>query len=289
MKLFSYLLIFLNLTIMIFAQDSIKSFHSNQNKNINKFNLFPPAVKNLKLSSSGIQSIINKAKNYPLEDIKDGDIVFMETSLGKLEFKLFSDVAPNHCINFKRLANSGFYDGTLFHRVIKDYIIQGGDILSRDHEKANDGTGGPGWTIESEFSNKSHKRGSLSMIRSADPNSAGSQFFICINDSKHLDNKYTIFGEVSSNMHILDRISNSETHYSKIKKKIRYNIPEGDDPKKWIKLKDPKTGENFYSKIPQNLDSIKHKSITQKLLYNDAPISDIVIKKIRVKSLNETN
>ena len=83
-------------------------------------------------------------------------------------------------MNFKKLCNSGFYDKTSFHRVIKDFMIQGGDILSRDSNRENDGTGSPGWTVKSEFSSLKHKRGIVSMARSNDPNSAGSQFFICV-------------------------------------------------------------------------------------------------------------
>ena len=121
-----------------------------------------------------------RVKNFPLIKVDTNDVVFLETSVGKFTLKLFPEIAPIHCENFKKLANSGFYDGTTFHRIIAGFIIQGGDILSRDYNVENDGTGSPGWTIQSEFNNKSHKRGTLSMAKSADPNSAGSQFFICL-------------------------------------------------------------------------------------------------------------
>ena len=91
------------------------------------------------------------------------------------------------------MANSGFYDGTKFHRVIPNFMIQGGDILSRDGDSSNDGTGGPGWTVDAEFSDIKHVRGTLSMARSRDVNSAGSQFFICVSPQPHLDGQYTVF------------------------------------------------------------------------------------------------
>ncbi len=133
----------------------------------------------------------------------------METTKGTMKIRFFPDVAPKHCENFKRLANSGFYDGTLFHRVIPGFMIQGGDILSRDANRANDGTGGPGWTIPAEFNKKYHEKGILSMARSNDPNSAGSQFFICADRAAHLDGKYTVFGEVIENTDVIDAIVNT--------------------------------------------------------------------------------
>ena len=108
-------------------------------------------------------------------------VFVMETTEGIMKLKFLPDVAPKHCYNFKKLANSGFYDGTKFHRVISDFMIQGGDILSRDGRKDNDGTGNPGWTVDAEFNDTKHERGILSMARSPQgPNTAGSQFFICV-------------------------------------------------------------------------------------------------------------
>ena len=121
----------------------------------------------------------------------------METSHGTMKFDLFEDIAPQNCLNFKKLANSGYYDETAFHRIIPGFIIQGGDILTRDNNKNNDGLGNPGWTIKAEFSDKEHIRGTLSMHRiKNDINSAGSQFFISLSDNKNLDNKYTIIGQL---------------------------------------------------------------------------------------------
>jgi peptidyl-prolyl cis-trans isomerase B (cyclophilin B) len=131
----------------------------------------------------------------------------IETKFGNMTLKFFPDVAPGHVKNFLELAKSGFYDGTVFHRVIAGFMIQGGDPISKDPaRRAAYGTSGPGYTIKAEFNDKPHKRGILSMARTNDPNSAGSQFFICVKDSPDLNGKYTVFGEVVSGMEVADKI-----------------------------------------------------------------------------------
>ena len=130
----------------------------------------------------------------------------IETKFGNIELKFFPDVAPNHVNNFIELAQKGFYDGTIFHRVIPGFMIQGGDPNSKDPDKSKHGTGGPGYTVKAEFNQKPHKRGTLSMARSSNPDSAGSQFFICVADSSFLDGQYTVFGEVISGMEVVDKI-----------------------------------------------------------------------------------
>lgn len=130
----------------------------------------------------------------------------IETNLGKIELKFFPDVASNHVDNFITLAKKGFYDGTVFHRVIPGFMIQGGDPKSKSPNRAAHGTGGPGYSLKAEFSDKPHKRGTLSMARSASPDSAGSQFFICVADAPWLDGQYTVFGEVVSGMDVVDKI-----------------------------------------------------------------------------------
>jgi peptidyl-prolyl cis-trans isomerase B (cyclophilin B) len=130
----------------------------------------------------------------------------IETKFGNLEIKFFPDVAPNHVKNFIDLAKKGFYDGTLFHRVIPGFMIQGGDPNTKDPDRSKHGMGGPGYTVKAEFNDKPHKRGTLSMARAADPNSAGSQFFICVAPASFLDKKYTVFGEVVSGMEAADKI-----------------------------------------------------------------------------------
>lgn len=128
--------------------------------------------------------------------------------LGDIVLKLYPDVAPNHVKNFTRLAQEKFYDGTTFHRVIPGFMIQGGDPNSKSPDRSTHGMGGPEHRVKAEFSSKPHKRGVLSMARANDPDSAGSQFFICVADSHFLDWKYTAFGEVVSGMEVADKIVN---------------------------------------------------------------------------------
>ncbi len=135
-----------------------------------------------------------------------GPTALIETKFGNITLKFFSDVAPGHVKNFIDLAKKGFYNGTTFHRVIPDFMIQGGDPNSKDNNKSKHGQGGPGYTIKAEFNNNPHKRGTLSMARSGQPDSAGSQFFICVKDSSFLDNQYTVFGEVESGLDVVDKI-----------------------------------------------------------------------------------
>ena len=133
---------------------------------------------------------------------------FIETPLGIIQLKFFPEVAPNHVKNFIDLAKKGFYDGTIFHRVIPGFMIQGGDPNSKSTDKSRHGMGGPGYTVKAEFNDKPHKRGTLSMASSQDPDSAGSQFFICVADAAFLNKQYTAFGEVISGMNVADKIVN---------------------------------------------------------------------------------
>ena len=132
----------------------------------------------------------------------------IETNHGKIVFNLLPDIAPETVRSFTKLVESGFYDGTLFHRIIPGFMIQGGDPNSKLPEKSKWGSGGPGYTINAEFSSRSHLRGIVSMARATDPNSAGSQFFIVTTDSTFLDGEYTVFGEVIEGMDIADKIVN---------------------------------------------------------------------------------
>ena len=131
----------------------------------------------------------------------------IETNLGNIEIKLLPEWAPEHVRNFVKLAQSKFYDGTLFHRVIPGFMIQGGDPNTKDTNlKSQWGMGGPGYNIKAEFNSRSHLRGIISMARSQDPDSAGSQFFIVTSDSTFLDREYTVFGEVTDGMDVADKI-----------------------------------------------------------------------------------
>ena len=136
--------------------------------------------------------------------------VVIETKFGDMELKLFPDVAPDHVENFLKLAKSGFYDGTIFHRVIPGFMIQGGDPNSKGSDKSTHGTGGPGYAIDAEFNDKPHVRGTLSMARSRDPDSAGSQFFIVVKESSFLDHQYTVFGVVVNGIEVADEIVSQE-------------------------------------------------------------------------------
>ena len=137
------------------------------------------------------------------------EIAVIETKFGKIEIQFFEDKAPGHVKNFKDLARKGFYDGTIFHRVIPGFMIQGGDPNTKSDDRSNHGMGGPGYSIKAEFNDTPHKRGILSMARSQDPNSAGSQFFIVVKDSAFLDGQYTAFGKVLSGMTVADQIVNA--------------------------------------------------------------------------------
>ncbi len=125
---------------------------------------------------------------------------------GEIVLRFFPDVAPNHVKNFLDLAGKKFYDGTTFHRVIPGFMIQGGDPNSRNPDRASHGMGGPGHRVKAEFNSKPHTRGVVSMARANDPDSAGSQFFICVADAHFLDWQYTAFGEVLSGMDVADKV-----------------------------------------------------------------------------------
>lgn len=135
----------------------------------------------------------------------------IKTAFGEMKIGFWPDVAPKTVENFKKLARSGFYDGTAFHRIIKGFMIQGGCPNTKAGAKGAPGTGGPGYQLKAEFNPKSHIRGVISMARSAHPDSAGSQFFICHGDAKFLDRQYTAFGELKSGEDVLDRIAGVPT------------------------------------------------------------------------------
>ncbi len=143
-------------------------------------------------------------------DSGSGPQVRLETTMGDIVIQLMPDVAPKHSENFLKLVSEGFYDNTTFHRVIPGFMIQGGDPNSKDDNRANDGIGGPGYTVEAEISAK-HERGSLAAARKADQvnpekRSSGSQFYICVVPTTQLDGHYTVFGKVTQGMDIADKI-----------------------------------------------------------------------------------
>jgi len=134
--------------------------------------------------------------------------VTIKTNFGSIKFSLLPELAPETVRNFSKLAKSGFYNETLFHRVIPGFMIQGGDPNTKSPDKSVWGQGGPGYNLKAEFNSRSHLRGIVSMARAADPDSAGSQFFIVTNDSTFLDKQYTVFGEVTEGMDVVDKIVN---------------------------------------------------------------------------------
>ena len=134
--------------------------------------------------------------------------VKIETNLGNISFKLLPELAPETVRNFEKLAKDGFYDSTLFHRVIPGFMIQGGDPNTKSGNKSTWGMCGPGYNVKAEFNSRSHLRGIVSMARAQDPDSAGSQFFIVTTDSTFLDRQYTVFGEVIEGMDVADKIVN---------------------------------------------------------------------------------
>jgi peptidyl-prolyl cis-trans isomerase B (cyclophilin B) len=137
------------------------------------------------------------------------EVAVIKTSEGEMVAEFWPDVAPKTVENFKKLAKSGFYDGTAFHRIIKGFMAQGGDPLTKDPSKESRwGTGDPGYKIKAEFSQKKHERGVLSMARSSDPDSAGSQFFLCFGPVSQLDGKYTAFGKIIKGDTVLDKLAN---------------------------------------------------------------------------------
>ena len=130
----------------------------------------------------------------------------IHTKFGDITLRFFPEDAPEHVKNFIELAQKDFYTKTTFHRIIPGFMIQGGDPNSKSPDRSRHGMGGPGYNLKAEFNNQPHKRGTLSMARSADPDSAGSQFFICVSAAPHLDGQYTVFGEVTDGMDVVDKI-----------------------------------------------------------------------------------
>jgi cyclophilin family peptidyl-prolyl cis-trans isomerase len=156
---------------------------------------------------------------------KNEEVAVISTDLGRIVIRFFPDSAPKHVANFKELARAQFYDGTTFHRVVRGFVIQGGDPLSKDEDPGNDGTGDGPRRLPAEFNPRPHVRGALSMARSADPNSASCQFFIVLKDAPNLNGQYSLFGEVIEGMDAVDRIAAQPT------------APGGDRPMKPVAMR----------------------------------------------------
>ncbi len=149
----------------------------------------------------------------------------IETEPGRIVITFFGREAPGHVKNFKKLSRDGFYDGTAFFRAVPGFVVQGGDPRTRDDNPYNDGTGGPGYTLEPEFNEIPHQRGIVSMARGERLDTAGSQFFICLDRLPALDRQYTVFGQVVEGIEVCDAIA-ARPHYS-------------DDPMLYEHLREP--------------------------------------------------
>ena len=165
------------------------------------------------LGANAVRSEETKENNSPMN--ASNEVAVIKTSEGEMVIQFWSDAAPKTIENFKKLARSGFYDGTIFHRIVKGFMIQGGDPNSKNPKKENSyGTGDPGYKIKAEFNDHSHDRGVLSMARSQDPDSAGSQFFICLASVSRLDHQYTTFGKLIKGDDVLEKIGNTDVTMS---------------------------------------------------------------------------
>src|SRR6201993_4489581 len=160
------------------------------------------------LNSTVFAADEKKEEKAPMSS--SNEVAVIKTNEGDMVVQFWTDAAPNTIENFKKLARQGFYDGTTFHRIVKGFMIQGGDPNSKDPAKESSyGQGGPGYQIKAEFNNHSHDRGVISMARGSDPDSAGSQFFICLAPVRRLDGQYTTFGKLIKGDDVLDKIGNT--------------------------------------------------------------------------------
>jgi peptidyl-prolyl cis-trans isomerase B (cyclophilin B) len=171
----------------------------------------------LSIFAATLLGLICGAAPLPAEEKKEthvnasNEVAVIKTNEGDMVIQFWTDAAPKTVENFKKLARAGFYDGTIFHRIVKNFMIQGGDPISKDPSKEDRyGSGGPGYKIKAEFNDHSHGRGVISMARESDPDSAGSQFFICLAPVTRLDHQYTTFGKLIKGDDVLDNIGAAE-------------------------------------------------------------------------------
>jgi len=152
----------------------------------------------------------SKTENKKPMDTNQKEVAVLKTTDGEMVVEFWPEVAPKTVENFKKLAREGFCDGTAFHRIIRGFMIQGGDPTTKDPSKESSyGTGGPGYKVQAEFNDRPHLRGVLSMARSADPNSAGSQFFVCLGTASSLDHQYTAFGKLIKGDDVLTKLGDT--------------------------------------------------------------------------------
>jgi len=176
-----------------------------------------PLVPLVRMKLSILLALLLSAVVFAAEEKKEAspmstsnEAAVIKTSEGEMVVQFWTDAAPNTIENFKKLTRQGFYDGTIFHRIVKGFMIQGGDPNSKDPAKASTyGAGDPGYTIKAEFNSHSHDRGVISMARGPDPDSAGSQFFICLAPVRRLDGQYTTFGKLIKGVDVLEKIGDT--------------------------------------------------------------------------------
>jgi len=181
----------------------------------NKSNELEKSMTHETLTTEQIEAIMEEVSVMDMPTIEADEVAVMETSLGKIVIEFDVVNAPVHAANFKKLVMAGYYDGISFHRVIPGFMIQGGDINSRDDNPNNDGIGGPGYTIAAEIHNL-HKKGTLAAARTGgasnpERRSSGSQFYICHVDIPHLDGEYTAYGQVIDGLDVIDKIAAVKT------------------------------------------------------------------------------
>jgi peptidyl-prolyl cis-trans isomerase B (cyclophilin B) len=163
------------------------------------------------ITSALVSTIVAEEKKEEKAPMStSNEVAVIKTNEGEMVVQFWTDAAPNTIENFKKLARQGFYDGTIFHRIVKGFMIQGGDPNSKDRAKESTyGQGGPGYEIKAEFNDHSHDRGVISMARGPDPDSAGSQFFICLAPVRRLDGQYTTFGKLIKGVDVLEKIGDT--------------------------------------------------------------------------------
>ncbi len=150
----------------------------------------------------------DEPKKEEKKNVNTSEVAVIKTTEGDMVLEFWPEVAPKTVENFKKLAKEGFYDGTCFHRIIKGFMIQGGDPKTKKADlEAEWGTGDPGYKIKAEFNDRSHQKGVISMARSQNPDSAGCQFFICHGDASFLNRQYTAFGKLIKGEDVLDKIA----------------------------------------------------------------------------------
>src|SRR5437764_9013509 len=185
------------------------------------------------LLSSTVLAAAEKQETTPMNSSNEVEVI--KTSEGDMVVQFWTDAAPNTIENFKKLARQGFYDGTIFHRIVKDFMVQGGDPNSKDPAKENIyGQGGPDYKVKAEFNDHPHDRGVISMARSADPDSAGSQFFICLAPVRRLDHQYTTFGKLIKGENVLEKIGDIPV--------TKNSMGEASEPTKRVVIESVKIG-----------------------------------------------